>query len=599
MNFLLLPRSRRVAVLIAGAVVLTALLLGGAQVALLLRVQLPPGTEENVAEGTTSTDDLAPGAHTLTIVARMTDGRETRETTTFTVQPTAEPTPLPTPPPTTTPVPTEEPTPTPTAAPTASPEPTAEPTPSPTATPVPTVPPPTASPTPAPSRRPNIVLVVTDDQRWDTVSAMPIVTRELAGQGLTFENAFATTPLCCPSRASIFTGQLAYTHGVRNNAPPVGGASVFRERGGEQQTIAVDLRRAGYRTGLFGKYLNRYGENPADPDGPTETYVPPGWSTWRAITDKRGGIAFNGGPMNIDGRMVQLPPEVYVTDWLAEELTQFVRSTPSDQPFFAVFTPSAPHGPSDPAPRHVGMFSNFTPSPPPLPEAGNLLPWMEQALASQTQTPEWAAERTPVIRKQLESLQAVDEAVGTFLQTLTETGRLADTYVIFTSDNGFQWLEAGAPSFGKSVPYEASIRVPFIVRGPGVRRGEREAGFALNIDIAPTIAEIANVRPSATVDGASFLPLLRGVPTAWRTAVPIEYYQPRALVAPTALHTYHGVRTRVWKYIEYVGGERELYQLSTDPYELHNLADLPGAAGAQARLAQRLRELFPDLGPVP
>ena len=419
-----------------------------------------------------------------------------------------------------------------------------------------------ASPAPAAAQAaepPNIVLVVTDDQRWDTLWAMPTVQAELVGKGVTFANAFATNPLCCPSRASILTGTYSHTNGVwSNDGSAQGGMKAFDDRA----TVATWLDSAGYETMLVGKYLNGY-----SPSAVPFTYVPPGWDRWLAFFGPAGYFSYS----LTDGTQVRRfgpgPDEdEYSTDVLGAEAAGFIRSATA--PFFLYFAPFAPHtagGRSvEPAPRHVGAFEGVPYAPPRSVNEANV-----------SDKPGFIRRRglfpvdglTELREEQLESLLAVDDAIARLLQELDETGELQNTLFLFTSDNGYSWGEHRWA--GKRVPYEESIRVPLVARWDALGvTPRREKRSALNIDLASTIARAAGVRVPRR-DGRSLLPLLPGGPSSWRAWFLLEYY------ARASLPSYCGTRSRLWKYVQYRNGAEELYHLATDRYELYNLAAKP------------------------
>lgn len=270
---------------------------------------------------------------------------------------------------------------------------------------------------------PNIILIVTDDQRFDTLRVMPEVRRLLVARGMTLRRAIVTNPLCCPSRASIFTGRYSHTTGVYTNVAPIGGWSAFQPS--ESNTIATALHEAGYRTALIGKYINGYGGEAA--------YVPPGWDRWFAMTgpghffnytvydDTRGFVRYGSRPKN------------YSTDVFRRQAVSFIQGAPQGTPLFLVVTPFAPHAPAKAAPRHEGTFASA-----PV----RLGPAVNEADVSDK--PTYIASR-PVdsfsavrmrTRDQWESLLAVDELVSRIMTALADTGRQNNTLVIFTSDNG-------------------------------------------------------------------------------------------------------------------------------------------------------------------
>jgi len=413
---------------------------------------------------------------------------------------------------------------------------------------------PTAGAPPAP---PTLVLILDDDQRADTIQYMPILQRELVARGVTFTNAFVTTPLCCPSRASLLRGQYAHNTGVLTNgggdlpeereSRHPGGAEAFDDR----STLATWLKAAGYRTGLFGKYLNGYMQ--------LTTRVPPGWDEWVVFA---GG--FFGYPLNENGvvRRMGNAPEDYGTDVIARRAVQFIDRGGS-APLFVYLAPFAPHAPATPHPRDAAAFRDLAPWRPPSYNEADLSDKPQWVRRLPSLTPQRQAQGDEFRRQQLRSLQAVDRAIGEIIEALRRTGRLEGAVILFTADNGLSWGEHRWLD-RKSCAYEECVRVPFVVRGPGIPAGRTDARFVHNIDIAPTFAELAGVRPGLPVDGRSLLPLLRG-DAAWREEILLEYWGP-------ALLTWTAVRTDRWKYVEYENGDRELYDLAADPYEMSSIA---------------------------
>jgi arylsulfatase A-like enzyme len=424
----------------------------------------------------------------------------------------------------------------------------------------------------AQSGRPNIVVVLTDDQRWDTLATMPTVHRELVQKGVTFANSFVVNPLCCPSRASFLTGRYSHSTGVYDNLPPYG-AAAFDDR----STLATWLAGAGYRTAWVGKYLN----------GHAATTVPPGWHRWAALRS-----AYFNYSLWVDGAPIPFSDDdaSYSTDVLTREAVSFIES--SGGPFFLVYAPFAPHGPATPAPRHADAFAD-------------LFPWRAASHneADVFDKPRWLQNR-PLLteadeqaadafrRSQLASLLAVDEGVGEILDALRKAGRLANTIVVYTSDNGLMWGEHRMWN-RKVVAFEESIRVPLVVRHDAlVPQPRTETRLVTNIDLAPTLAEVAGAR-APRVDGASLVPLLRAVPSptpAWRRSFLIEHVRGVAGAA-VALPTYCAVRGERWKYVRYKTREEELYDLAADPYELENRARDAAYLPQLFALRSRLKEL--------
>ncbi|MGI9557055.1 MAG: sulfatase family protein, partial [Solirubrobacterales bacterium] len=358
----------------------------------------------------------------------------------------------------------------------------------------------------ADAKRPNVVVVYTDDQDTGSVSVMPNVSRLIAEQGTTFTRAYASTPQCCPSRASFLTGQYAHNHGVLDNIPPRGG---FEALDGER-TLPVWLEGDGYRTSWLGRYLNQYG-SPASSRPPTE--VPPGWTDWH-VPVNRTEFQMYDYELNENGelRRYGAAPEDYLTDVLAEKARAFVaKSADAGKPFFLVVAPLAPHGegvleaikdpPRDPrpAPRHDGRFdARELPRPESFnePDISDKPPF----IAKRPQmSPRALKKLTRSHRSRLESLLAVDDLVGGVVDELETQDVLDDTIFIYTSDQGYLLGEHRLK--GKERPYEGAVRVPLIVRGPGFPAGESRLQQAVSVDLAHTILAAAGVQPDLPLDG--------------------------------------------------------------------------------------------------
>jgi N-acetylglucosamine-6-sulfatase len=419
---------------------------------------------------------------------------------------------------------------------------------------------------PPPDEPPNIILILTDDQDAASVMVMPNVRTTLVTQGTTFQNFFVSDPICCPSRATILRGQYIHNHQILTNTSPQGGFSRFRSLGHEQSTIATWLQAAGYRTGLFGKYLNGY------PSG-SPAYVPPGWDAWYSpISGAQGGGWTFNYELNENGQIVAYgnQPADYFTDVLTQKATAFIRDASQlGTPFFVYVGTSAPHSPYTPAPRHQDVFAGTPlPRPPSFNEAdvSDKPPWIRAlTLLTATQINHHEA----VHRARLASLLAIDDLLGQIVATLESTGERSTTFIFFTSDNGYH-LGQHRMRENKTTPYEEDIRVPLIVRGPGVPAGRTLDQLVHNIDLAPTFAELGEASLPAFADGRSLVALLGPTPPSasqWRQALLIEF-----TTAGNLTPTWHAIRTRDSVYVEYTTGDRELYDLSADPFQLLNRA---------------------------
>jgi arylsulfatase A-like enzyme len=429
--------------------------------------------------------------------------------------------------------------------------------------------------------QPNIVLLLTDDQRADEM-AMPTVQSELVSKGTTFTNGFVVDPLCCPSRASILTGKYSHSTDIYDNKPPHGGFQTFNANGGESSTIATWLHDAGYHTGLVGKYMNGYFPSDA-------AYIPPGWDSWVAqtIDNRETGLykdyyLSNQGMLEYHGTTAA----DYSTDVLNGYAKQFLQDAPADQPLFLYYAPVAPHLVAPPPKRYRDAFPGLEPLRPPSYNEVDVSDKPAYIRDLPQLTTEEQARRDLLRRNQFQSLLAVDDGVESILDALSASGRLGSTLIVFASDNGLnfgehRWVE-------KKVPYEESIHVPMVVRYDPVTQqtARTDPHFLLNVDFAPTFAAAAAVDAPAA-EGENFLPLLDGDSTGWRSDFLIEHANAVKVTVPA----YCAVRNEGWLYVEYATGEEELYDLTNDPFELHNQADRSAYASKQAELHARMLQL--------
>ncbi len=446
----------------------------------------------------------------------------------------------------------------------------------------------TRAPTESTGKHPNVLVVFTDDQDAPSVEVMGTVQSRLAAKGSTFSNAFATLPQCCPSRATLLTGQYAHNHGVHDNDPPHGGFAAFDG----SNTLPVWLQGAGYRTGWIGKYLNGYGNTNLGND-PLE--IPPGWNDWVAPVNHTEYRMY-GYTLNRNGELRDYGagPRSYQTDVLAREAAGFIRASEGDgSPFFLTVSPLAPHkeggrlddrpgAPRNPRPaaRDLGRFER---SPLPRPPSFNEIHDEDKTwvVTGEPHLKHTQIDRlTKLYRSRLESLLAVDDMVGRLLRTLRQTGQLRNTLVIFTSDQGFLLGEHHLT--GKNRLYEEALRVPLIVRGPGFEAGAKRDELVGNVDLAPTIAAAAGVTPGASVDGRSLV-TDSGPPS-------------RADRRDLLLEQFHGGRfagVRGYRYVYLDFGNRgiELYDLRRDPFQLRNVASESTYAPVLDRYARRLDQL--------
>lgn len=441
---------------------------------------------------------------------------------------------------------------------------------------------------------------MTDDQDVTSMAVMRRVRRQLAREGTSFENFYATLPVCCPSRATLLSGQYAHNHGVRANEWANGGGfRKFTRSRAYTRTVAVALRRAGYRTAWIGKFLNGYGHVGRN----TPAQKPPGWTKWM-VAVKPVGRLYNWF-LNQNGTIrPQKGKHRYQTDVLATKAAQFIRqSTRQRKPFFVTVATGAPHGESGqkrsakrnprPARRHWGSFAG---EPLPRPPSFDAPPVDKPSFARRGPlTTEKRRELAKLNRSRREALLSVDELVGRLVNLLRRTGRLNNTYVIFTSDNGFLMGEHRLR--GKRLLYEPSAKVPLVIRGPGIPRDRTRHQVTGNIDLAPTILQAAGVKPRVKQDGISLLSLARDPSRAGNRAILLSHAQKAIGGMPGAPDwRSRGVRITDWVYVQHRsrnGAEEELYDLGSDPHQLRNLAPLADqdSASFEPTLAQKRREL--------
>ena len=415
-------------------------------------------------------------------------------------------------------------------------------------------------------KRPNIVFIFTDDMRTDDLAYMPKTQALIEEEGATFEHYYANVALCAPSRASVLTGLYAQNHEIYDAEAPNGGFERVYESGLEQSTLAVWLDNAGYNTGLFGKYFATY-PNTAEP-----TYIPPGWDEWNSPS---AGYPYDGYDyiLNENGVLVEYGSEEddYITDVLADKSTAYIENAlKQGDPFFAYIATYAPHKPSTPAPRHLGMFRTLELPRPPSFNEDNMGDKKKSMLWRDRLTEEDIQYLEEHYRLRAESLQAIDEMVAEIFTILDEAGQLENTYIFFSSDQGIQYGEHRLVE-KKNWPYIESVGSPLLIMGPGIRQGISIDNITGNIDIAPTIAELAGVPSAAFVDGRSLLPLLLNEKVEWRDAYLIQRAITDAELSENA--DWYGLRTERYLYLEFVNdGDTQIYDLKKDPYELENIA---------------------------
>jgi len=443
-------------------------------------------------------------------------------------------------------------------------------------------------------QRPNIVVVMTDDQTVESTRVMSNLRLGLMAEGTTFDQAVTGFPLCCPSRATYLTGQYAHNHGVKHNVPPFGGYQALNGA----NTLPVWLRDAGYRTIHLGRYLNGYGTQNTD-----ITEIPPGWTDWHSMVDP-STFDLSNWTMNDQGAISNQPdgahPGEHQTDFLGRRASELIaEAAPAEQPFFLSLTTTAPHSsrprdPDDPpklrtphpAPRHRDVFAGEPlPRPPNFNEA-NMFD-KPQVVRDRTRIPPHGiASIQENYQQELESLLSVDDALGRILAALRDSGELENTLVIYTSDNGFFHGEHRIRT-EKVLPYESGIRVPLIMRGPGVPRGERVEQLVSNVDLAPTVTEMAGATPNLPQDGRSLWEVLRDPAAEYAREIVLENGN-----GANKIPSYHGLRNERFTFVRHeTTGEQELYDLREDPFQLKSLDDTDAYDRIRKLLARRLREL--------
>ncbi len=444
----------------------------------------------------------------------------------------------------------------------------------------------------ATSARPNIVFILIDDLRWDElgIAGHPFIKTpnidRIAHEGAMFRNAFITTPLCSPSRAGFLTGQYAHTNGITDNVDRAPASHKL-------VTFPLLLHQSGYETAFVGKWHMGNDDTPR-----------PGFDRW--VSFKGQGTYFDPD-INEDGKAVK--PSGYITDILTGYGVEFIRRR-HDKPFLMYLAHKAIHpevtqnddgsiNVADaerflPAERHKDLYAGTTiPHRPNYGRAPEGKPALQRKIGNLPPLGAGTVTRDESILGRQRSLMAIEEGVGNIWQALKETGQLDNTVIVFASDNGYFYGEHGL-SVERRLAYEESIRMPLLMRYPAViKPGTVRDEFALNIDLAPTLLELAGVARPGTIQGRSLVPLLKGAKPAWRNSFLIEYYSDR--VFPRVLQMgYKAVRSGRWKYIHYLelDGMDELYDLESDPYEMSNLISQPAAARALDEMKKEMGRLL-------
>ena len=492
--------------------------------------------------------------------------------------------------------------------------------------------------------RPNILVVMTDDMSYDDLKFMPHVQKLLADKGTSFSDAVDSFPLCCPSRATFISGQYAHNHGVIGNFWPYGWYGM-KDR---KNILPAWIDKAGYETALIGKWLNGYGAK----DGHGE--IPAGFDIWRGLLDVSaydyfnfvmnqdgklktwGDSAFAKGlvefanievipnPGGLQGVLAKLHevfgnppydywgkhrPRDYSPDVTGKVTEQIIRKQgDSKKPFFVWWAPAAPHREDvsttlmgragrDPRPpqRYSKEVSKFKlPHPPNFNEAD----FSDKSSHLQQTAPELSQAQIDQLQLDYEgragSMMAVDDHVARMVKILKSTDQLKDTTIVFVSDNG--WLEGEHRIPGdKYLPYEESLKVPLIIRGPGIPKGQTVHGQVSNIDFAPTLVDLAGAKAGRTMDGVSLMPTIKDPSKVPNRAIEIE--APAPLFAGDIPQNawdrpYSGVRTDRYTFVIWTEtGEHELYDRKKDPFELNNVAETPRYRGIEAKLGRKLVKL--------
>ena len=450
------------------------------------------------------------------------------------------------------------------------------------------------------ARRPNIVVVMADDMRFDDLQFAPTL-RRLASRGVTFRNSFSPFPLCCHARASFLTGKLAHNHHVYSHLRPYAYGAFDDSR-----TLATSLRRSGYRTGFVGKYLNRYGLDRSKVTGvPSYRYVPRGWTDWFAAFQNPGAPGVRGDtynymstPFNVNGT-VRNHVGRYQTDVVGDYSRRLIERYHGGRgPFFLYVNYLAPHagGPKEaddprgvrdrrgrlrvvPTParrvavrnryddrvdRALGLPRGGGPAEADVSDKPRFIRHMPEPSSSQRR-----AERT-LTRQRAQAIYVMDQQIRRTIRTLKRTGEWSNTYLVFTSDNGY-YLGEHRILHNKARGHEPSLRVPMIIAGPGARDGTSRYDPITTVDLNRTILDLGRVAPPMTPDGISLLPTLRGGDRGWNRAVPIESANggtpPRTVFQDGDVLRSSGVRTARYSYIRYATGDVELYDLYADPHQ--------------------------------
>jgi N-acetylglucosamine-6-sulfatase len=433
------------------------------------------------------------------------------------------------------------------------------------------------------AKKRNIIFILTDDHRYDAMGFLkgqPFLETPnmdtMAREGVHCKNAFVTTALCSPSRASVLTGKYAHKHGIIDNNTAIPAGTAF---------FPQYLQKAGYKTAFVGKW--HMGGESDDPQ--------PGFDRWISFRGQGTYLPSRNG-LNIDGKRV--PQKGYITDELTDYALEWLDGLSKDQPYFLYLSHKAVHAEFIPADRHKGRYNDAKFVPPPTMAAeGGMAQGRPMWVHNQRNS--WHGVDFPYhsdldiaeyYKRYAETLLAVDESIGRVVDALRKRGDLDETLVIYMGDNGFAFGEHGL--IDKRTAYEESMRVPMLVRCPALFQGGKTAQQVIaNIDIMPTCLEAAGLQAPASCDGQSFLPLLSGKQSAWRENLLYEYFWERNFPHTPTMHALRGDR---YKYIRYHGiwDLNELYDLQEDPLESRNLINSPKHAQIVAQMNKQLFEIL-------
>jgi N-acetylglucosamine-6-sulfatase len=463
---------------------------------------------------------------------------------------------------------------------------------------------------------PNVLVIMTDDMRYDELAYVPVVRQQVLDRGLLWTNAFSTTPLCCPARASFFTGKLEHNHGVLSHRKPWGYQAFD-----DSHTLAIALRQQGYQTGFVGKYLNGYG-----PDAPREaprlahsfTYVPNGWTDWRGSVDdtpfpdgdSRDGGTYNYRRMtlNVNGHLVGHRGE-YSADVVTDNTNAILRRFhQKPAPWFVVVNPVAPHfgGPpeqDDPLPGFKtparpdwvkNLYDDVIVRAPGIPTGPTEADVSDKVSSTRKRTELGPVDRksvTEIARQRAESLRALDRSLTSVFDQLEQSGELANTLIVFTSDNGYMLGEHHWRQ-GKTVGYDPSYRIPMLMAGPGVPHGVRSTPITL-VDLSATILRWTGAS-LPDVDGRSMVADVArdhgwNRPLVYESRFTGMHY--RAGVEGFDQRTAIGVRTARYMFVRYANGQSELFDLLKDPLEMRSVHRWPSYAGVRSKLMEVWRQL--------